>query len=99
MMTYEEFRKVAREEGFVRWTKSGIVERILSEPGGFWAENPFCGRRHRISNRTREGKIRQIWHCEAIAEEDFNKFYSTMGDLADAMDGKPLRIFPYQEAS
>lgn len=90
MMTYTEFKKLARRGAFVRWTESGIVEKIESGPGGFWAINPVSGRRHRVWNRNRQGNIRAIWHCE-----EFDLYGSTvrMGDFYDAWKlGKPLRV-------
>jgi len=92
MMSYEAFRKVARRGGFIRWTISGIVERIESGEGGFWAINPASGRRHQVFNRhPQTGKIRQIWHCEEVVE--FDEFDVSLGDLADALyQGKSLVI-------
>ena len=51
-MTRNELEHIAAKQGFVRWLRSGIVERLIrTSEGGVIAKNTLTGKLHFISRR------------------------------------------------
>ncbi len=89
-MPYRRLKWLAKRGRYIRWITSGIVEQ-LDDDNGVWLINPVTGRRHKLSQRDKRGKLRPGHYCEVMNEDAL----VPVGKLYDAIQsGRNKLILP-----